>query len=207
MDHRTKSFDIYSIQDVRLGQRMKLIISGRPRAQQRPRVALFRRKGRREKQLIYSPSQKLQNELRDILRSIIHPRVEGIGGARKGNKKHSLCLFEELSPLKAEIKFFIPRPKSHFKKNCVRSISNLVPHATSKKHVSKPDVDNMVKLVLDAMQGVVYRNDSHIDTVIATKAYDNVGPCTGRISIDVSISPKARNDNENEEENDVIVIE
>jgi Holliday junction resolvase RusA-like endonuclease len=182
---------------------MKLIISGRPRAQQRPRVALF---GRRRKAIVYNPSQRLQNELRDILQSIIHPRIQGVSGVRKG--KQSFCLFQEPSPLKAEIKFYIPRPKSHFKKNSVRSINNLVPRATSKQHVSKPDVDNMVKLVLDAMQGIVYSNDSHIDTVIATKAYDDVGPCTGRISIDVSLSSRAtKNDNENEDENGVIVID
>lgn len=39
------------------------------------------------------------------------------------------------------------------------------------KHVSRPDIDNVVKAWLDALNGIVYRDDSQIVRLTATKAY------------------------------------
>lgn len=50
-------------------------------------------------------------------------------------------------PLAAEITFIFPRPKS--KKLEVY-------------HISRPDVDNCLKTILDAMNGIVYQDDSAV---------------------------------------------
>lgn len=36
---------------------------------------------------------------------------------------------------------------------------------------SKPDIDNMIKLVLDALNGVIYDDDSQITKICANKSY------------------------------------
>ena len=36
-----------------------------------------------------------------------------------------------------------------------------------------PDVDNCVKLVLDALQGVAFKNDCSVIQIISTKLYDH----------------------------------
>lgn len=61
-------------------------------------------------------------------------------------------------PLNVVITFTFVKPKS-IKKNVVEKIT-------------KPDLDNLQKLLLDAMQGIVYTNDAHI---IALQSYKIFG--------------------------------
>lgn len=53
--------------------------------------------------------------------------------------------------------FFLKRPKSLPKKVV--------------DHLKKPDIDNLLKSVKDALNGICYPDDSHIVKVIATKEY------------------------------------
>ena len=40
-------------------------------------------------------------------------------------------------------------------------------------HCSKrPDIDNYAKLVLDALSGVFYKDDSQVTALVVTKVYD-----------------------------------
>ena len=59
--------------------------------------------------------------------------------------------------LKGEIAFYLPRPKSLPKK---------VIH-----HIKKPDVTNLVKGIEDALNGVFYKDDSQIISLLITKEY------------------------------------
>lgn len=60
-------------------------------------------------------------------------------------------------PLRVDLHFYFPRPKSHFGtgKNSGTLKSSAPFHYTS-----KPDRDNLDKLVLDALTGVFWRDDS-----------------------------------------------
>jgi Holliday junction resolvase RusA-like endonuclease len=119
------------------------------------------------------------------------------------------CFFPDAVPLKAVIKFFIPRPNSHFGKNCRRSADNFTDMATiaRRDHISRPDLDNMVKFVLDAMQGVVYNNDSHIVSLFASKSFDNRGGCNGRISIEVTCHGENHESDYDNSEEEVVILD
>ena len=64
--------------------------------------------------------------------------------------------------IEVELIFTLPRPKSLPKK---------VTH-----HIKKPDIDNLCKAVLDAMNGIIYKDDSQVWKLTASKCYgEDVG--------------------------------
>ena len=67
-----------------------------------------------------------------------------------------------MGPLKMYIIFNMPRPKTLPKKVLL--------------HTKKPDVDNLVKSVNDALQGLFYKSDSQICVLYATKRYTLMQP-------------------------------
>lgn len=73
--------------------------------------------------------------------------------------------------LEIDIQFIMPRPKSHFGtgKNNTK-----VKESANKHHVSKPDLDNLIKFVLDAMNTYFYADDSQIVKITSTKVYSNL---------------------------------
>jgi Holliday junction resolvase RusA-like endonuclease len=60
-------------------------------------------------------------------------------------------------PLAAELTFFLPRPKS-------------IPKSRQFPEV-KPDWDNLGKAVTDALEGLLFENDSRLVRVLVTKVY------------------------------------
>lgn len=60
-------------------------------------------------------------------------------------------------PLRVSLSFYFKRPKSLSKK-CLY-------------HVKRPDIDNIIKSILDALEGVIYKNDSQVVELHATKSY------------------------------------
>jgi len=80
-------------------------------------------------------------------------------------------------PLRAVLHFRYKRPKSHLRAG--GQLRKGAPEA----HVARPDVDNLAKFVLDALQGVCYKDDSQIVHLEVTKAYggeDSVSLTLGR---------------------------
>lgn len=45
----------------------------------------------------------------------------------------------------------------------------------SERHVKRPDLDNVVKGVTDGMNGVIYKDDSQITSIHATKVWGDAG--------------------------------
>jgi Holliday junction resolvase RusA-like endonuclease len=70
--------------------------------------------------------------------------------------------------LVVELFFLFPRPKSHY--GTGRNAEVLRPAAPMFMQ-TKPDVDKCVRACLDAMKGIVYRDDSQVAGVCASKAY------------------------------------
>ena len=65
--------------------------------------------------------------------------------------------------LMASMRFGLPIPKSWSKSR--RSLSD------GKPHTSKPDLDNLEKAALDALNGIAYADDAVVATIIAEKVY------------------------------------
>lgn len=70
-------------------------------------------------------------------------------------------------PIRMRVWFFMPRPKSHFAKDGSRKAKT--PHF----HTSKPDLDNLVKAVMDAINdcGNIWHDDSQVVDLEISKRY------------------------------------
>jgi Holliday junction resolvase RusA-like endonuclease len=75
-------------------------------------------------------------------------------------------------PLEGALEAFIyityAVPESYSKKRLEACLSGL------EKHTKKPDLDNVVKCVIDGMDKIVFDNDSQITSIHATKVYGEV---------------------------------
>ena len=121
------------------------VIPGVARGKQRPRAT---RTGR-----VYTPAQTVNQEA--YIKMLAATAMRGFapfGG-----------------PLVATFSIFVAIPKSYNKQQ--RKLideGKLWPTA-------KPDIDNVVKLLCDAMNGVVYRDDKQIVDLLVTKQYGDAG--------------------------------
>ena len=64
----------------------------------------------------------------------------------------------------------MPRPKSHFRTG---KYYGMLKNTAPLHHVKTPDLDNLVKFVLDAMNKVFYVDDSQVTEIITTKEYSD----------------------------------
>lgn len=71
------------------------------------------------------------------------------------------------TPLSAFLYFRLPIPRSYPKKRVAACLSG------SERPIKKPDLDNLAKSVLDALNGVVYKDDSQLVSLHITKVYDH----------------------------------
>lgn len=62
-----------------------------------------------------------------------------------------------------KIDFFYEIPKSWTKKK----------KTEAKWHKSKPDIDNLIKSVLDGLNGIAYKDDGQVVQIMAKKQYTN----------------------------------
>ena len=75
-------------------------------------------------------------------------------------------------PLEGALEAFIyityAVPESYSKKRLEACLNGL------EKHTKKPDLDNVIKSVIDGMDKIVFDNDSQITSIHATKVYGEV---------------------------------
>ena len=68
-------------------------------------------------------------------------------------------------PLAVKVIFYMPIPKSANKKQKTEMAEGRI------QHTKKPDTDNLIKSVLDALNGIAYKDDSMIYKLTAIKKY------------------------------------
>lgn len=68
-------------------------------------------------------------------------------------------------PLVVTCRFVFPRPKSH------RRANGELRESAPWRHSSRPDVDKLVRAVLDGITGVVLADDAQVAELRATKEY------------------------------------
>jgi len=111
------------------------------------------------------------------------PRLTRIGGrpviydASKKEKKDWLNLAMKYSPskpfpgpLRMFLEFYFPRPKNHYRTGKYSDqIKPNAPHI----HTSMPDIDNLSKFILDAMNEIFYEDDRQVVELNSHKEYCN----------------------------------
>jgi Holliday junction resolvase RusA-like endonuclease len=70
--------------------------------------------------------------------------------------------------LEAFIYVTFPVPASYSKKRTEDCLND------TEKHTKRPDLDNVVKAVIDGMSEIVFLNDSQITSIHATKVYGEI---------------------------------
>ena len=116
------------------------------------------------------------------------PRVSTVGGFGRAYvpKEHPVHVYRQAvaaaaraagltdtgEPLNVVIDAVFGRPKSHLTKSGVRSAAPTLP---------RPDVDNIAKAVLDALQDVM-GDDSNVSRLVVEKSYGTEARTTVRIS-------------------------
>ena len=111
------------------------------------------------------------------------PRLTRIGGkpviydASKKEKKDWLNLARIFSPekpydgpLRMHIEFYFPRPKNHYRSG---KYSELLKPSAPHIHTNMPDIDNLSKFILDAMNEVFYEDDRQVVELNSHKEYLN----------------------------------
>lgn len=73
--------------------------------------------------------------------------------------------FERGTAIKVDMLFCLPIPQSVTKKRRLDMIGGV------ERHTKKPDTDNLIKAVLDALNGVAYEDDAQIVMIAARKCY------------------------------------
>ena len=80
-------------------------------------------------------------------------------------------------PVSISLTFYMPRPKGHYGSG---KNSALVKDSAPQNHVSKPDLDKLIRCVKDALTGVVWNDDSQVCRITETeKLYETVSRGVG----------------------------
>lgn len=94
--------------------------------------------------------------------------------AAKGRK------FQRHIPVAVEIRAYYGIPQSDGKRQRERKLSGAI------MPCKKPDIDNVVKAVLDAINGIAYEDDAQVVMISASKAYSE------RPRVEISVSDVMR---------------
>jgi Holliday junction resolvase RusA-like endonuclease len=73
-------------------------------------------------------------------------------------------------PLQLDVTFHMPIPKSASKK--------LKKNLPGTPHHKKPDIDNLIKFILDVAQGIIIADDKHVTIINAQKIYSSTPKTT-----------------------------
>ncbi len=71
-------------------------------------------------------------------------------------------------PVRLCITFWLKRPKSHYRSG---RYSRYVRHKAPFEHVKRPDLDKLLRAILDGLTGVIYEDDSQVYDIKASKFY------------------------------------
>lgn len=84
---------------------------------------------------------------------------------------NSVCApFESTHSIAVAVVFYMPRPKGHFK------VNGLLKSNAPNRPTTKPDIDKLMRPVLDAVKGILWHDDSQVVEMIARKYYADKTP-------------------------------
>lgn len=135
---------------------IEFLIIGEPTPKPAPRVG----KTKTGKTIVFKPGRKVRSWERCVREWAV---------ASMSNHTPFLAKDE----VECMLLFALRRPSSHYTKT--GSLKRSAPITPNRK----PDLDNLVKSTLDAMEGIVFDNDSRITKRITGKVYAELGQPTG----------------------------
>ena len=97
------------------------------------------------------------------------PSSQQIGLIVDGWQREGSPTLPDDEPISMEVEFVFERPASHF--GTGRNEGVLKHRFLDAMPTGRPDLDNLVKLVCEALQGNAFRDDSRIVTIRARKVY------------------------------------
>lgn len=119
-------------------------IPGPPKGKARPRVVHGH---------AYTPESTVQYEKQ------VQQAWRKVAGEWKAEKTQPLALF---------VSAFYPVPASHSKKRREQELTNF------ELPTKKPDIDNILKIVMDGLNGVAYDDDKQVVEVIMRKRFSEI---------------------------------
>ncbi|MCI9292965.1 MAG: RusA family crossover junction endodeoxyribonuclease [Erysipelotrichaceae bacterium] len=124
----------------------KFTVSGKPMGKQRPKATI-----RGHHAGVYTPKETVAYE-RYVVAMFLqaYPCARPLEGEIKG-----------------KIKAFYPIPQSTSKKRKTAMLNGVI------RPQVKPDLDNVEKIIYDALNGVAYTDDSHITEMTISKYYSD----------------------------------
>jgi Holliday junction resolvase RusA-like endonuclease len=108
---------------------------------------------------LFSPSKDNQNSFKQAFN-------QALAAAPQGLFQKSLS-----NPVTVTVRFYFPHPKKHYipdGKGCL-VLSPNAPTVVTKT----PDLDNCIKLVLDALEDICYLNDYNVVQINSSKVFDD----------------------------------
>ena len=92
--------------------------------------------------------------------------------------------FPKGKPVSASIWFMMPRPIKDFvgRKAIAGRLKDAI-NGLIHPHTSAPDIDNLCKFVLDALNGIAYHDDRQVVQLKSLKLVDSFGACRGQTVI------------------------
>lgn len=129
--------------------KISFIVPGNPQGKARPRVC---RVG--GKSITYTPNKTVEYE------KLIRTSYNAVSGVK----------FEKNVPLEMNILALFSLPKTASKKFINAALSN------EEYPAKKPDSDNIIKVICDALNGLAYHDDSQVCRVYFEKTYAQI-PC------------------------------
>ena len=167
---------------------------------------------------IFNPSAKKQKQFCDVVLDMLplsyfHPpnansdsNAVNVNTITKGTE-NVIPIFQE-QVISVQIISRMKRPQKHFLANRPgpgrlrqppsdpdqdsEGVGDKPAHVASHLQVTRTDVDNLAKFVLDSLNGVIYTDDKQVASLTVTKVYDDEEPWTG--STDVIIKSMTMED-------------
>jgi Holliday junction resolvase RusA-like endonuclease len=171
MDDPIRLVDLMEVQTVS-GCSVSFTILGDPPTQQRHRMAFLRGRSRPH---FYDPS----GDGKRLYASLVRNSFLEYG--------LSTPYFSPEEPIVLRLLCVLPRRQQ----DLARAGGRTVLTRFAQVFPRNKDVDNLLKFVMDALQGVVYRNDQTITTVIVTKTFPLIPDARGWTEVELSTSTQA----------------
>ena len=134
------------------GKQAHFIIPGEPKGKGRPRFSTGMTKGGKPFTTVRSPDDTIVYE--NLVRLEYERQCHGI-------------YFEKDIPVAVEVRAFYQIPKSVSKKRTKTMLSG------ETRPLKRPDTDNVLKSILDAMNGFAFYDDSQVTDISASKYYSD----------------------------------